>query len=87
MQQCCCPDDEKEENDVEGQNQNHEEHILSQYIRPDIYMNRMPEKPSELTKQEEVLYYLVHFILVTVGFFLFLSSKMTKIIFNSCLLF
>ena len=55
MQQCCCPDDEKEENDVEGQNQNHEEHILSQYIRPDIYMNRMPEKPSELTKQEAVL--------------------------------
>ena len=55
MQQFCCPDDETEENDVGGQNQKYEEHTPSQYIRPDIYMNRMPEKPSELTKQEEVL--------------------------------
>jgi len=63
MQEFCCPDDETEENDFGGQKQNHEEHILSQlksfqksqYIRPDIYMNRMPEKPSELTKQEEDL--------------------------------
>ena len=23
VQHCCCPDEEKEENDVEGQNQNH----------------------------------------------------------------
>ena len=42
MQEWCCPDDEKEENDVEGQNQN---------------QNRMPEIPSysELTKQDQVL--------------------------------
>ena len=49
---CCSPGDEKEENDVEGQNQNHEEHMLSQYIPPDI--DSMPEIPSDLTRSDNL---------------------------------
>ena len=50
LQCCCSPGDEKEENDVEGQNQ--EEHMLSQYIPPDI--DRMPEIPSDLTRLDNL---------------------------------
>ena len=33
VQHCCCPDEEKEENDVEGQNQNHENESNDDNIR------------------------------------------------------